>query len=150
MARGACLPTWALAGNAASPHDTSYYRGARYTVLVGLLQRSQACQLVCQLYKDDPTRTRQDLVLATDPGTMVIFNADTLWHAVMPLEPGAERIVLSMAYVTNPTMGTFQRSLSNLKDAIAYFGVAALVRRRRGPRHTWTTADHRGSACGER
>jgi hypothetical protein len=80
-------------------------------------------------------------VLATHPGTMVIFNGDTLWHAVTPLEAGAERIILSMEYVTNPTMGTFQRCLSTLQDAIAYFGVAALVRRRRGPRHTQTTAD---------
>jgi alkylated DNA repair dioxygenase AlkB len=124
-------------------YDTSYYRGARYTVLVGLVQRSQHCQLVCQLYKDDPPRERQDLQLATDPDTMVIFNGDKLWHAVTPLEPEAERIMLSMEYVTNPTMGAFQRCLSNLKDAIAYFGVSALVRGRRGARHTRTTAGHR-------
>jgi hypothetical protein len=42
-------------------YDTSSYQRARYTVLVGLGQRSQHCQLVCQLYKDDLTRERQDL-----------------------------------------------------------------------------------------
>jgi hypothetical protein len=104
------------------------------------------CQLVCQFYKDDPTRERQNLQLATDLGTMVIFNGDKLWHAVTPLEPEAERIMLSMQYVTSPTMGAFQRCLSNLKDAIAYFGVSALARGRRGARHTRTTAGHRRSS----
>jgi hypothetical protein len=35
-------------------YDTSYYKGARYTVLIGLVQRSRRCQLVCQLHKGDP------------------------------------------------------------------------------------------------
>jgi hypothetical protein len=111
-------------------YDTSYYRGARYTVLVGLVHRSQHCQLVCQIYKGDPTRERQDLQLITHPGTVVIFNGDKLWHAVTPLEPGAERIMLTMEYVTNPKMGAFKRVVSNMKDAIAYFGVSALWRAR--------------------
>jgi hypothetical protein len=121
-------------------YDTSYYQGARYTVLVGLLQRSQHCQLVCQLYKDDPTRERQDLQLVTNPGTMVIFNGDKLWHAVTPLEPGAERIMLTMEYVTNRQMGGFKRFVSNMKDAIAYFGVSALWRGRRSARRARVTA----------
>jgi hypothetical protein len=121
-------------------YATSYYRGARYTVLVGLVQRSQHCQLVCQLYKGDPTRERQDLQLITHPGTMVIFNGDKLWHAATPLEPGAERIMLTMEYVTNPKMGVFKRFISNTKDAIAYFGVSALWRRRPNARSGRVTA----------
>jgi hypothetical protein len=121
-------------------YDTSYYQGARYTVLVGLVQHSQHCQLVCQLYKDDPTRERQGLQLATDPGTMVIFNGDKLWHAVTPLARGEERIMLTMEYVTNPKMGTFQRFISNMKDAIAYFGVSALRRARPSARRSRATA----------
>jgi hypothetical protein len=121
-------------------YDTSYYRGARYTVLVGLVQRSQACQLVCQLYKDDPTRERQDLQIPTHPGTMVIFNGDKLWHAVTPLEPGAERIMLTMEYVTSREMGAFKRFISNMKDAIAYFGVSALWRGRPSARRGRATA----------
>ena len=35
--------------------DTSYYRGARYTVLFGLIERSSS-RLVCQPFKRDPTR----------------------------------------------------------------------------------------------
>src|SRR4249920_3967540 len=55
-------------------YDTSYYKGARYTVLMGLVDRSPSCRLVCQLYKDDPTRAMLELQLATEPGTVVIFN----------------------------------------------------------------------------
>ena len=111
-------------------YDTSYYKGARYTVLLGLVQRSARCRLVCQLYKDNPQRERKELALATPPGSMVIFNGDRLWHAVTPLGEGEERIGLSMEYVTNPEMGPFKRFISNMKDAIAYFGVSALWRGR--------------------
>ncbi|HXH11700.1 MAG TPA: 2OG-Fe(II) oxygenase [Alphaproteobacteria bacterium] len=112
-------------------YDTSYYKGARYTVLMGLVQRSTQCRLVCQLHKDDPTRPMQELRLCTEPGSMVIFNGNKLWHAITPLEADAERIVLTMEYVTNPEMGPFQRFISNMKDAIAYFGFSAVLRGRR-------------------
>jgi hypothetical protein len=42
---------------------------------------------------------------------------------------GEERIVLTMEYVTNPERGVLNRFLSNMKDAFAYFGVRALIRR---------------------
>jgi hypothetical protein len=118
-------------------YDTSYYQGARYTVLMGLVERSEQCRLVCQLYKDDPTRESKELQLATTPGSLVIFNGDRLWHAVTPLGKGEERIVLTMEYVTNPEMGPFKRFRSNMKDAIAYFGFSTILRggrfrRRRG------------------
>jgi hypothetical protein len=109
-------------------YDTSYYKGARYTVLMGLVQRSAACRLICQLYKDEPTRPIHELQLATPPGAMVIFNGNKLWHAVTPLEEGAERVVLTMEYVTNPEMGPLNRFISNMKDAIAYFGFSAVLR----------------------
>lgn len=116
-------------------YDTSYYQGARYTILMGLVQKSEHCQLVCHLYKDDPQRQMRELSLTTEPGSMVIFNGDKLWHAITPLEEGAERIVLTMEYVTNPKMGTFKRFVSNMKDAIAYFGISALLRGGRPRRH---------------
>ncbi len=47
-----------------------------------------------------------------------------------PLAPGEERVVLTMEYMTNTEMGIFKRFASNMKDAIAYFGPAALFRRR--------------------
>lgn len=111
-------------------YDTSYYKGARYTILLGLVERSPSCRLVCQLYKDDPQRETQELSLPMDPGTMVIFNGDKLWHAVTPLAAGEERIVLTLEYVTNQEMGRFHRIFSNLKDAFAYFGPASLFKGR--------------------
>jgi len=108
-------------------YDTSYHRGARYTVLMGLVQRSERCRLVCQLYKADPTRAMRELQLATAPGSLVIFNGDRLWHAVTPLGQGEERIVLTLEYVTNPAMGPFKRFISNMKDAVAYFGLATVL-----------------------
>jgi len=108
-------------------YDTSYYKGARYTILVGLVDRSPSCRLVCQLYKDDPGRMMKELQLATEPGTIVIFNGDKLWHAVTPLGAGEERVVLTLEYVTNQEMGAIKRLYSNLKDAFGYFGLKALL-----------------------
>jgi hypothetical protein len=107
-------------------YDTSYYKGARYTILMGLVDRAPSCKLVSQLYKDDPTRPMKELSLSTAPGDMVIFNGDKLWHAVTPMAEGEERIVLTMEYVTNPEMGPFKRLYSNLKDSFAYFGLKAV------------------------
>ena len=58
---------------------------------------------------------------------MAIFNGNKLWHAITPLEEGGERVVLTMEYVTNPEMGSFNRFISNMKDAIAYFGFSAVL-----------------------
>ena len=108
--------------------DTSYYRGARYTVLLGLIERSSS-RLVCQLYKNDPRRAPVELQLATHPGTLILFNGDTLWHAVTPLGQNEERVSLTLEYVTDPSMHPVKRLFSNLKDAFAYFGFKAVFRR---------------------
>ena len=110
-------------------YDTSYYKGARYTILIGLVDRSTQCKLVCELFKDDPAKQPRHLELVTKPGDLVIFNGDKLWHAVTPLGPQEERIVLTMEYVTNPDMGAFKRLYSNLKDSFAYFGLRAVFKR---------------------
>ena len=110
-------------------YDTSYYKGARYTILMGLVDRSTRCKLVCELYKDVPNRQPKKLELATGPGDLVIFNGDKLWHAVTPIGEGEERIVLTMEYVTNPEMGPFKRLYSNLKDSFAYFGLRGVFKR---------------------
>lgn len=107
-------------------YDTSYYKGARYTILLGLLDQSEQCKLVAHLYRDDPSREMKALELRTEPGDMVIFNGDKLWHAVTPLGEGEERIVLTLEYVTSQEMGTFKRLYSNLKDAFGYFGIRAV------------------------
>src|SRR6476646_2526054 len=98
-------------------YDTSYYKGARYTILMGLVDRSTKCKLVCELFKDVPGKTPRTLELVTEPGDMVIFNGDKLWHA------------LTMEYVTNPEMGPLKRLYSNLKDSFAYFGIRGVFKR---------------------
>jgi hypothetical protein len=109
-------------------YDTSYYKGARYTILMGLVDKSTQCKLVCELFKDDPVKSPRHLELVTQPGDLVIFNGDKLWHAVTPLGEGEERIALTMEYVTNPDMGTFKRLYSNLKDSFAYFGLRTVFK----------------------
>jgi len=111
--------------------DTSFYKGKRYTVLIGLVERSTS-RLVCQLYKNDRTRETEELRVATTPGTIVIFNGDKLWHSVTPLGAGEERVVLTLQYVTDQRMGAVQRIVSDVKDAVAYFGIKSLFRSRRG------------------
>lgn len=103
-------------------YDTSYYRGSRYTVLLGLIERSSS-RLVCELHRGVPDRETVEMSLATDPGTLVLFNGDRLWHAVTPLGPGEERVSLTMEYVTDPSMHPWRRFISNMKDGIAYFGL---------------------------
>jgi hypothetical protein len=110
--------------------DTSFYKGKRYTVLIGLVERSSS-RLVCQLYKNDPSRETRELSVETSPGTVVIFNGDKLWHCVTPLGQGEERVVLTLQYVTDQRMGPLQRVVSDVKDAVAYFGIRSLFRRRR-------------------
>ena len=111
-------------------YDTSYYRGTRYTVLVGLVERSSS-RLVCRLYEDDPVRETVELRLRTEPGTLVLFNGDKLWHAITPLGVAEERISLTLEYVTDPSMSRVMRFVSDMKDAIAYFGFRGVFRRRR-------------------
>lgn len=113
-------------------YDTSYYKGARYTILMGLVDRSTQCKLVCELFKDHPSKQPRHLELVTEPGDLVIFNGDKLWHAVTPLGEGEERIALTMEYVTNPEMGTVKRLYSNLKDSFGYFGFTTVFKRALG------------------
>ena len=108
-------------------YDTSYYRGLRYTVLVGLIERSSS-RLVCQLYRGDPSRPTVENSLATDPGTVVLFNGDKLWHAITPLGHGEERVSLTLEYVTDARMNPFKRFISDMKDAVAYFGFRQVFR----------------------
>jgi hypothetical protein len=112
--------------------DTSYYKGTRFTVLLGLVERSSS-RLVCQLHKDDPARMRE-LALATEPGTLVLFNGDKLWHKITPLGEGEERVSLTLEYVTDARMTRGKRFISNMKDAIAYFGFRSVFSRRPTPR----------------
>ena len=127
-------------------YDTSYYKGARYTVLVGLVQDS-ASRLLCRLHTRQPGRAPRDLAVATTPGSMVIFNGDKVYHGVSPSQAGDRRVVLTLEYVTSQEMGRATKLFSDLKDAFAYFGVRALWQgRRRARRRTGIVSSHTSDA----
>lgn len=102
-------------------YDTSYYKGVRFTVLVGLFDES-SCRLEYELYRADADRESVHGAIAMTPGTIVIFNGDKVWHRVTPSAPGERRIALTLEYVTSLEMHPLRRFMSNMKDAIAYFG----------------------------
>jgi alkylated DNA repair dioxygenase AlkB len=103
-------------------YDTSYYKDRRWTVLVGFKDESSS-RLLCQLHTRNPNRDVVKLELQIKPGTLVIFNGDKVYHAVSPLKEGESRYVVSMQYVTTGDMNPFMRFISNMKDAVAYFGL---------------------------
>ena len=106
-------------------YDTSYYRGERFTVLIGLLNRS-SCLLEYELHTKDLGRIREKGSIALNPGTIVIFNGDRLRHRVTPSREGEQRIALTFEYVTDPYMTGYQRFISHFKDSLAYFGFRAV------------------------
>jgi len=103
-------------------YDTSYYRDRRWTVLVGFKDESSS-RLLCHLHTRNPNRDAVKLELQIKPGALVIFNGDKVYHAVSPLKEGESRYVVSMQYVTTGDMHPFMRFVSNMKDAVAYFGL---------------------------
>jgi alkylated DNA repair dioxygenase AlkB len=103
-------------------YDTSYYKDRRWTVLVGFKDESSS-RLLCHLHTRNPDRDVVKLELQIKPGTLVIFNGDKVYHAVSPLKEGESRYVVSMQYVTTDEMHPFMRFISNMKDAVAYFGL---------------------------
>jgi len=114
-------------------YDTSYYRGRRYTVLLGIRNDSQA-KLVYRLHTKDRRRTPVDGEVAVEPGTLVVFDGDTVLHKVTPLGEGEVRWVASMQYVTDVRMRRTLRFVSDMKDAIAYFGFRRIFGPRRAAR----------------
>ena len=107
-------------------YDTSFYRGQRFTVLLGLVQHSRS-ELVARLYHKSGTRPEEEVRVASHPGTLVVFNGDRCWHMVTPCGAGEDRVMLSMEYVTDRHMGLLPRLVSTVKDAVAYFGIRALL-----------------------
>jgi hypothetical protein len=113
-------------------YDTSYYAGRRYTLLLGVIDQS-SCRLDYELH----TREKGAAVVAGSikipPGGLVIFDGDALRHRITPLGPGETRISLTFEYVTDPRMQPWWRLISNMKDAVAYFGFRQVFQRfRRG------------------
>lgn len=102
-------------------YDRSYYKGDRYTALLGLVDNS-SCKLECQLYKDDANRGTELLEVNIKPGMLVFFNGDKLYHRITPLGDNERRIVLTLEFLTQTKMNPLLRFVSNVKDSVAYFG----------------------------
>lgn len=111
-------------------YDTSYYKDRRWTVLVGFQDQSSS-KLLCHLHTRNKGRAVEKLELKVTPGTLVIFNGDKVWHSVTPVQENEFRHIISMQYVTSGEMNPFMRFVSNMKDAIAYFGFKGVFGRSR-------------------
>jgi hypothetical protein len=112
-------------------YDTSYYAGRRYTLLLGVLDQS-SCRLDYELH------TRENGVpivpgsVQIPPGGLVFFDGDKLRHRITPLGEREKRVSLTFEYVTDQSMHPWWRLISNLKDAVAYFGLRQVFRGRKG------------------
>jgi hypothetical protein len=108
-------------------YDTSYYDGKRYTLLIGVIDES-SCRLDYELH----TRTPGAQVVAGSiqypPGAIVLFDGDALRHRITPSKAGEMRVSLTFEYVTDARMRPWRRFVSNMKDAIAYFGFRQVLR----------------------
>lgn len=110
-------------------YDTSYYAGRRYTLLIGVIDQS-ACRLDYQLHTREAGVAMVPGSLQIPPGGLVFFDGDKLRHRITPAAAGEVRVSLTFEYVTNPTMRPWRRVISNMKDAVAYFGFRQVFRRR--------------------
>jgi phosphatidylglycerophosphate synthase len=109
-------------------YDTSYYRGRRFTLLLGVIDHSSS-RLDYQLHTRVPGVATVAGSLRYPPGGLVFFDGDKLRHRVTPLGEGEMRVSLTFEYVTDPRMHAWWRLISNLKDAVAYFGLRQVFRK---------------------
>jgi hypothetical protein len=65
---------------------------------------------------------------------LVFFDGDQLWHGVTPLGPQQERVMLTLQYVTDERMTPLKRFVSDMKDAVSYFGFREVFGGRGGRR----------------
>jgi phosphatidylglycerophosphate synthase len=109
-------------------YDTSYYAGRRYTLLLGVFDRS-SCHLEYELHTREVGAAIERGCIHMAPGDLVFFDGDKLRHRITPLKDGETRVSLTFEYVTDPRMHPWWRFVSNMKDAIAYFGLKQVFRR---------------------
>jgi len=111
-------------------YDTSFYRGRRFTVLLALVNDASS-RLAYRLHTRNPGHEVVEGSVATPPGALVVFDGDKLHHAVTPLGVGEQRFLVTMEFVTDPSMSWAMRLVSNVKDAWAYFGLRKVFSRHR-------------------
>lgn len=103
-------------------YDTSFYKDRRWTLLVGFHDDSSS-RLICHLHTKQPGHEIEKLELKMTPGMLVLFNGDKVYHSVSPVKADETRYVISMQFVTSGQMNPFWRFISNMKDAVGYFGL---------------------------
>jgi hypothetical protein len=109
-------------------YDTSYYAGRRYTLLLGVVDQS-SCRLDYELHTREPGVAVVPGSLQIPPGGLVFFDGDKLRHRITPLAADEMRVSLTFEYVTDPAMHPWRRVISNMKDAVAYFGFRQVFHR---------------------
>jgi len=114
-------------------YDTSYYRGRRYTLLLGVIDES-SCRLDYELHTREPGVATVSGSMQYPPGALVFFDGDKLRHRITPAREGDRRVSLTFEYVTDPRMHAGWRLISNMKDAVAYFGLRQVFRKGRSAR----------------
>jgi hypothetical protein len=87
-----------------------------------------------ELHTREPGAAIVGGALKIPPGGLVFFDGDKLRHRITPLEAGERRVSLTFEYVTDPRMNPWWRLISNMKDAVAYFGFRQVFRRLSGTR----------------
>ncbi|AEA63785.1 HalD/BesD family halogenase [Burkholderia gladioli] len=102
-------------------YDTSYYDGRRYTLLIGVIDQS-SCRLDYELHTRNPAVKDEPGSVQIADGGIVLFDGDKLRHRITPMLENELRVSLTFEYVTDPGMRPWKRFISNMKDAIAYFG----------------------------
>nr|WP_206958282.1 2OG-Fe(II) oxygenase [Trinickia acidisoli] len=110
-------------------YDTSYYEGRRYTLLIGVIDDT-SCRLDYELHTRTPGATVVAGSIQYPPGAIVLFDGDKLRHRITPSKAGEMRVSLTFEYVTDARMRPWRRFVSNMKDAIAYFGFRQVFRLR--------------------
>lgn len=110
-------------------YDTSYYLGRRYTVLLGVIDES-SCRLEYELHTREKGAAVVPGSIRIPPGGLVFFDGDALRHRITPLAEGEIRVALTLEYVTDTRMHPGWRLISNMKDALGYFGFRQVFRRR--------------------
>jgi len=111
-------------------YDTSYYEGRRYTVLLGVIDDS-SCRLDYELHTRTPNVAPVAGSIQYPPGALVLFDGDKLRHRITPAGVDEMRVSLTFEYVTDARMRPWRRFISNMKDAVAYFGFRQVFRKSR-------------------
>lgn len=104
--------------------DHNFYRGRHFTVLISLVNRGANGGLSAgELQRKTPTGQVESF--NTGVNSIVVFEGKRVLHRASPVEPGDERIMLSMTFTTNPAISWVWELVRRIKDT-AYYGPRVL------------------------